>query len=486
MKRPGMSPVEALFDPSPVVVAEVISRAASLGYEEWWARVAEAAFCAVPLHLGGRGEGGRRVEVMGRCKNRRASVCPSCSQLYAGDTWQLVHAGLCGPKGESQASIAPQPIVFATLTAPSFGPVHRADRRPIDGPGSCHPGKRARRCIHGRSLICRLTHDPTDDAVGQPLCPDCYDYRGHVLFNWHAPELWHRFGIALRRLVARWYRNAGLDPKAALVSYVKIVEMQRRGLVHVHTVVRIDGVGGRDRGGPVPPPEGTLDAWQLAGIIRRAATTSRLRVTANGSLVSVRFGGQVDVQPLSGPARSEAGSLPAITGRRVAAYLAKYVTKSVADFGLGARRLHEGVIDELDVNEHVRRILRTIVELSRESGRERMSSYLHTLGYRGHITTKTRHYSTTLGELQARREAWRRSRRESNDQADGADKVDSPEAGVPSTEWRYMGCGHANDGERFLAISAAGRAREMRRTAREELAGQVTGHDAMPIEQIDA
>lgn len=94
-------------------------------------------------------------------------------------------------------------------------------------------------------------------------------------------------------------------------------------------------------------------------------------------------------------------------------------------------------------------------------------------------------FLTTLGELQARREAWRRSRRESNDQADGADKVDSREAGEPSTEWRYMGCGHANDGERFLAISAAGRVREMRRTAREELADQATGHDAMPIEQSD-
>jgi len=39
-------------------------------------------------------------------------------------------------------------------------------------------------------------------------------------------------------------------------------------------------------------PAGTLDAWQLAGVIRRAATTSRLRVTANGSLVWVRFGGR--------------------------------------------------------------------------------------------------------------------------------------------------------------------------------------------------
>jgi hypothetical protein len=38
--------------------------------------------------------------------------------------------------------------------------------------------------------------------LGTPLCPDCYDYRGAVRFNWHAPELWRRFVIALRRDLA--------------------------------------------------------------------------------------------------------------------------------------------------------------------------------------------------------------------------------------------------------------------------------------------
>lgn len=30
-------------------------------------------------------------------------------------------------------------------------------------------------------------------------CPDCYDYTAHIAFNWHAPELWRRFTITLRR-----------------------------------------------------------------------------------------------------------------------------------------------------------------------------------------------------------------------------------------------------------------------------------------------
>lgn len=48
--------------------------------------------------------------------------------------------------------------------------------------------------------------------VGQPLCRDCYDYLGHVLFTWHLPELWRRFTIALRRAVATHLKTVGVKP----------------------------------------------------------------------------------------------------------------------------------------------------------------------------------------------------------------------------------------------------------------------------------
>jgi hypothetical protein len=35
--------------------------------------------------------------------------------------------------------------------------------------------------------------------------------------------------------------------------------------------------------------------------------------------------------------------------------------------------------------------------------------------------------------------------------------------------WVYVGSGHATEGERWLALSAAARAREQRQVAREEL-----------------
>src|SRR5450755_2209201 len=62
------------------------------------------------------------------CKTRRASQCPPCAEVYRADTYQLIRAGLSGGKG-IPATVATHPCVFATLTAPSFGPVHARRKR---------------------------------------------------------------------------------------------------------------------------------------------------------------------------------------------------------------------------------------------------------------------------------------------------------------------------------------------------------------------
>ena len=72
------------------------------------------------------------------CGNRREAVCPSCSAVYKRDARQLVRAGLAGGKGIPE-TITAHPCVFATLTAPSFGPVHarrpaRQDRAAVPSP----------------------------------------------------------------------------------------------------------------------------------------------------------------------------------------------------------------------------------------------------------------------------------------------------------------------------------------------------------------
>ncbi len=130
------------------------------------------------------------------CRNRRASVCPACSRTYAADTWQLVAAGLRGGKG-LPSSVATHPRVFATLTAPSFGPVHTIRGRGV-------PCQRPVRtlCPHGVDLSCVAMHRPGEAVVGTPVCPQCFDYRGLVVFNALAPKLWARTVMEIRRRLA--------------------------------------------------------------------------------------------------------------------------------------------------------------------------------------------------------------------------------------------------------------------------------------------
>lgn len=416
------------MSPSADLVAQVIARASSPGYETWWAKVTHAGYCSSPVELSGRDAEDRPIKILTRCKNRRASVCPSCSALYSGDTWQLVHQGVRVPE---PADTKGTPMVFVTLTAPGFGAVHTAPR---DG-GRCRPGAGVR-CEHGRPLRCLVTHDAGDVRLGEPFCLDCYDYLGHVLFTWHAPQLWHRFTVALRRLAKQ------NDPDTR-VSYVKVVELQRRGVPHFHSVIRLDDSSAD-----------SADSADLVALVHQAVSGVRLEVPGlGGELVTLRFGAQTDVQPL----RITDGE---DDDRRVASYLAKYVTKSVSDFGLTPRRISPRAVVMLDVRPHVREILWTVLALSESPGPSEMSRWLHTLGYRGHITTKTRAYSTTMGALRAQRAAWRTAQGEHEDD----------EPAEPSASWRFVQVGHRNDGERLLVATAEAQARAARGVAREEMA----------------
>jgi hypothetical protein len=126
------------------VVARLNDPATGERYERW---VERARGCSHPVRLRGgsreadaaTGELVREFTSQGEpdgvlltpCGNRRATVCPSCSEVYRGDAWQIVAAGMRGGKGVPESVIG-HPWVFATFTAPSFGPVHTIRER-VDG-----------------------------------------------------------------------------------------------------------------------------------------------------------------------------------------------------------------------------------------------------------------------------------------------------------------------------------------------------------------
>ncbi|MGV0750845.1 replication initiator [Mycolicibacter minnesotensis] len=467
------------------VIAQMVRRASSPGFETWWRRVESVGCCAHPIQLVGAGPTERRQVVWTRCNNRRATVCPSCSDLYARDTWQLVHAGAAGGHHNMPVEVATRPQVFATLTAPSYGAVHNATGT------HCRPAAKGLRsfCIHGNPLQCNITHSIGDPVVGQPLCGQCYDYLGHVLFTWHLPELWRRFTIALRRAVATQLRARGIGRGSVRVSFVKVVELQARAIPHIHALIRLDppstpttqsdqkhhGPAATCGGGESRPAAGhrgwasPITAGELATLIQSAARQVRVDVLAlDGEVRQLRFGAQIDARPLSGEAVAEAvdtGPSARVSPRRVAAYLAKYVTKSLQDFGITARRLSTEAIARLDVTEHIRAILATITELAeRVEPMAGMGRWLHTLGYRGHITTKSRHYSTTMGALRAARATWTSKQNAKHFERQGDTRLNGRKpqvtegpADVDADDvlWKFDRAGHTSAGERTLVYSAA-------------------------------
>lgn len=450
VELPGVPP-EVNFNH---VVTQMIRRAASATFETWWKKVDEVGFCANPIHLIGGDGLGRDHRVLTRCNNRRAIVCPSCSDLYARDTWQLIHAGLRGGHHEIPTTVAEHPQVFVTLTAPSFGAVHTTRTT-----GTCHPSSDHRdQCMHGSPRRCEAAHDQDDPVLGQPLCRDCYDYVGHVLFSWHAPELWRRFTIQLRRLLSRQLRDRAENPRGTRVSFMKVVELQRRALPHFHAVIRLDAAS--EPGQPPTPPDTSISARDFAALVRQAAVA--IEMTASGETV-LRFGDQLDIKIIRCGGTGE-GQDAGISSRHIAAYLAKYVTKSVADFGVLARRFSPAAIDQLDVTEHVREIMRTIVVLAEQEPYEDMLSWVHTLGYRGHVISKSRQFSTTMTALRERRAAWRKD--QARNVAPTAITQDEPNA---SMQWEFERLGHSSLGDRVLVISGFARAQEQRFAARDAL-----------------
>jgi hypothetical protein len=447
IELPGVPPEVNVAD----VVTEMIQRAASPSFGTWWRKLEESGFCANPVHLTGVDGNGPDHQVFTRCNNRRAIVCPSCSDLYARDTWQLIHAGLRGGHHEIPTTVAEHPQVFVTLTAPSYGTVHTTRTTQSCHPPAAHPGQ----CPHRSPRWCEAAHGYDDPALGQPLCGECYDYVGHVLFSWHAPELWRRFTIQLRRFLSRQLRDRAENPKSTRVSFMKVVELQRRGLPHFHAVIRLDAAS--EPGQPPSPPDTSIGTGDFAAMVRRAAIA--IEITVNGDKV-LRFGDQLDIKIIRSADTGETGNA-GISSRQIAAYLAKYVTKSVTDFGILARRFSPAAIDQLDVTEHVRRILQTIVTLAGEEDYEEMLSWVHTLGYRGHVMSKSRQFSTTMTALRDHRAAWRKEQAQNcAGSASTQDDLESP------TQWEFERVGHISLGDRVLAVSAFGRAREQRFAAR--------------------
>lgn len=433
----------------PAVVAEALARGSRPDYRRWEAMVHAAGCCAQPVRLAGRvlsidprsGElsvvyssSAEADRVLFKaCESRRATRCPACAALYRGDAKALLRLGVDTDRGDATGS---SPVVFVTLTAPSFGAVHRV----LEPTGACHERGRAT-CAHGRSQTCRVVHDRGDRVVGAPICDECYDWVGAVMFNARANELWRRTIIATSRSLAG---AAGLRVREFAehyrLAFAKVVEFQARGVVHLHALARLD----HDEDAPQ-----RLRGQDLANAFAVAAA----RVSAPNPIdleARIRWGPQAQIEVI-----------PKRRRRAAAAYVAKYATKSVDNDGLLDRRLSgPETLDRLDLPSQIASMAATAWTLGGLSELQSLNlrAWAHSLGYRGHWLTKSATWSTTFSELRAVRHRWRMARL----------GISPEEAARRFGEWEYKGVGYQSAGDAWLAASANAAAKRMRRTRWEE------------------
>lgn len=210
-----------------------------------------------------------------RCGSRVKSKCPSCAELYRGDWAAIARSGIFdGPVERFK-------FYLLTLTAPSFGRVHRVPRAL----------ERVQRCG------CGELHTPSDAALrGVPLDMHSYDYAGQVAWNRDSGVLWDR---TRKRLRDRWDS----------LEYFLVREWQDRGVLHLHLLVRIAG-------------HEAPDAAALRDDARSAVAASKI----DGSIVEWGEQARCDAFRADGD------------GARTIWYLSKalnYVLKDVARHGMG-------------------------------------------------------------------------------------------------------------------------------------------------------
>jgi hypothetical protein len=454
--------------------AELLARATRDDYPHWLAGVMAAGECVRPIRLRGtiRDIDSATGEILHAldtttapdqviylpCGDRRASVCPPCAETYRADTYQLIRAGLAGGKGLPE-SVALHPCVFATFTAPSFGPVHTRVEKPGGRTGRCHPRRKARICPHGRRISCGQRHKDDDPHLGRPLCPDCYDYHAAVVWNAHAPELWRRTVIGIRRALDKIARTHGTWVR---LSYAKAAEFQRRGLIHFHAIFRLDGTDPVHPERTIPPPA-VITAEIMAQVIRDVAASTWFATVPHPARPKgwdITWGAQVDPRVVRLTDDGE------VTDVAVASYLAKYATKSTEPAGVPPGRItKDNAKLYADRRTHQGRIIAACLTLGSNPHQDFRSlrRWAHMLGYRGHFATKSRRYSTTMRAIRAARRDWHR-RQQPHPHPHGDRTV------ITDTRLHWAGRGWRTGGDALFALSAAARAPEHRRVAREESA----------------
>lgn len=343
-------------------------------------KTARGCYHPIQLQEAGAPQDGRAIYV--RCGSRRENKCAACAEQYRRDAVTLIEMGV--PKRRRKG----YHLLFVTLTAPGaefFGSANH--RRPGQKTGTCK---------------CGVVHLQDDPLIGAPIDFDKFDYEKAAAWNSALPELWRRFLIALER-----------EMPTQRIEYVKVAEVQRRGLFHLHVILRVE---------ITKEHQHALERSEVSKAIKIAAATPDFDGNKFGRQVDVAFANQRPPQRRKGESENDYKKRVnrAKTRNTFARYLAKYATKGTD------HATRKGVVGKYVIAHHAKLrsasrekalrlrderlqayALRTDINPFVYSPQERAiisraEATINDFGFAGQFLTKSRNYSTTFKAIRAR------------------------------------------------------------------------------------
>ncbi|MCI2976330.1 MAG: hypothetical protein MP439_09695 [Ferrimicrobium sp.] len=415
------------------------------GVRELHAKAKAVGYCAHPIFLRASGTIDRRStrisaedyadRIARPCGSRLKEYCEACSYVYFGDSLAIVRTGLIGGKGVPEA-VATHPKAFLTLTAPSYGPVHTANTR-------CHPGEEGT-CIHGVSLRCGIEHGWDDPIIGAPLCYECFDSVGLILFNAHISKLWDYTLIELRRELSRIVGQAvRIGQSTVRLEYLRVFELQRRGALHAHVILRLDDASSLSA-------DPSLGIEELVRSVAGAIPRVKVMASVGDHALAITWGPQRDLQVIGHDELD-----------KVALYVAKYLSKEIG-LSLGTSGAYVGPSHLVELSH----VTGEMIAQRRYQGLIGRRS-ARSLGFSGHLLASSRRFSvsrTTLAKI--RREFAIAKRVAAGEELD---KHYASDRG-----FTYDGRHWASAGDAWL-VAQERRSREEARAAGKEVSREETG-----------
>jgi len=187
---------------------------------------------------------------------------------------------------------------------------------------------------------------------------------------------------------------------------------------------------------------------------------------ADGTVYRLRWGTQVDCRTITDTAPRDSHNPVVAHPEQIAAYTAKYLTKTTDDFGLPVRVFSANHARQTGASPHAVRLIETAEHIAATAGAEyaRLLVNLATLGYRGHPMTKSRKYSVTFGQLRRARRMHRANPAALDPEADIRELLDDVDDDLPEgfervSIWRFAGVGYLDLSTAAGAVEQATRSR---------------------------